>query len=201
MVDLPEVEEDEVVSYELFQLHLSRSDDTSIGLGWNQIPAASGYDLYSACYNTETKKYENIQIKTLNAPTMTAWICEKLKKNTNYKFIVRAYKIKNKKKVYLARSRAALVSTGGGGYSSIQAVTVDKPQVTLGIGRTSVIQATVAAGGQEIRPLYDLRFESTDSEIATVSSNGEITAEKSGTCTVYVFTQHGLYTTVEVTVK
>ena len=201
MVDLPEVEEDELVSYPMFQLHLSRSDDTSIGLGWNQVPSAVGYELYSAYYNTETKKFEDIQVTTLDAPTMTAWICKDLKKNTYYKFIVRAYKIKKKKKVYLARSRAALVSTGESGYSSIQEVTVDKPQVTLRTGRTSVIQATVVAGSREIRPLYDLRFESTDSEIASVSDSGEITAEKRGTCTIYVFTQHGLCATVEVTVK
>ena len=201
MVDLPEVEEDEEVSYPMFQLHLSTSDDTSISLGWNQVPGASGYDLYSAYYNTETKKYEGIQVTTLDAPTMTAWMCTNMKKDTYYKFILRAYMIKNKKKVYLARSRAALVSTGERGYSSIQYVTVDKPQVTLGTGRTSVIQATVIAGSQEIRPRYKLRYESSDSEIATVSDSGEITGEKRGTCTVYVFTQHGLCTTVEVTVK
>lgn len=201
MVDLPVVEEDEEVSYPMFQLHLSTSDDTSISLGWNQVPGASGYDLYSAYYNTETKKYEGIQVTTLDAPTMTAWMCTNLKKDTYYKFILRAYMIKNKKKVYLARSRAALISTGERGYDSIQYVTVEKPQVTLSTGRTSVIQATVIAGAQEIRPFYDLRFESSDSEIATVSDSGEITAEKRGTCTVYVFTQHGLCATVEVTVK
>ena len=75
MVDLPEVEEDEVVSYPTFQLHLSTSGDTSISLGWNQVPGASGYELYSAYYNTKTKKFEDIQITTLDAPTMTAWIC------------------------------------------------------------------------------------------------------------------------------
>ena len=108
---------------------------------------------------------------------------------------------KDGEKIYIARSRSAHVSTGGGGYGFIQDVTVDKPQVTLGTGRTSVIQATVIAGAQEIRPRYALRFESSDSEIATVSDSGEITAVKSGTCTVYVFTQHGLCATVEVTVK
>ena len=98
-------------------------------------------------------------------------------------------------------SRSAHVSTGGGGYGFIQDVTVDKPQVTLGVGKTSVIKATIDTGGQKIRPHYDLRFESDNSAIATVSRSGKITAKKKGTCTIYVYTQNGLYTTVKVTVK
>lgn len=201
MIGLPKAEENEVISYQTLQLHLSRSDDTSVRLGWNQVPGASGYELYGARCNTKTKKYEIMQITTLDAPTMTAWMCENLKENTYYKFIVRAYMKKDGEKVYIARSRSAHVSTGGGGYGFIQDVTVDKPEVTLGVGKTSVIKATIDTAAQKIRSHYDLRFESSDSSVATVSGGGKITAKKKGTCTIYVYTQNGLYTTVKVTVK
>lgn len=201
VIGLPKAEENEEISYRTLQLHLSRSDDTSVRLGWNQVPGASGYELYGARCNTKTKKYEIIQITTLDSPTMTAWMCDNLKKNTYYKFIVRAYMIKDGEKVYIARSRSAHVSTGGGGYGFIRDVIVDKPKVTLGVGKTSVIKATIDTAAQKIRSHYDLRFESSDASIATVSSSGKITAKKKGTCTIYVYTQNGLYTTVKVTVK
>lgn len=201
MVGLPKAEEYEQISYQTLQLHLSRSNDTSVCLGWNQVPGASGYELYGARCNTKTKKYEIIQITTLDAPSMNAWMCENLKENTYYKFIVRAYMKKDGEKIYIARSRSAHVSTGGGGYGFIKDVTVDKPQVTLGVGKTTVVKATIDTAAQKIRSHYDLRFESSDSSIATVSTGGKITAKKNGTCTIYVYTQNGLYTTVKVTVK
>ena len=80
-------------------------------------------------------------------------------------------------------------------------MTVDKPKVTLGVGKTAVIKATIDTAAQKIRSHYDLRFESSDSSVATVSGGGKITAKKKGTCTIYVYTQNGLYTTVKVTVK
>ncbi|MDD7640931.1 MAG: Ig-like domain-containing protein [bacterium] len=201
MIGLPAAEEHEEVSFHTLQLHLSRSNDTSVCLGWNLVPGASGYELYGARCNTKTKKYEVIQITTLDAPSMTAWMCDNLKKNTYYKFIVRAYMMYNGEKIYIARSRSAHVSTGGGGYGFIHDVIVDKSAVTLRVGKTSVIKATMDTAGQKIRAHYDLRFESTDPEVATVNNNGKITAKKKGTCTIYVYTQNGLYTTVKVTVQ
>ena len=108
---------------------------------------------------------------------------------------------KDGEKVYIARSRSAHVSTGGGGYGFIHDVTVDKPEVTLGVGKTSVIKATIDTAEEKIRSHCDLRFESSDSAVAKVSNSGKITAKKKGTCTIYVYTQNGLYTTVKVTVK
>ena len=46
-----------------------------------------------------------------------------------------------------------------------------------------------------------IRFESSDTQIATVSSKGTITAKKKGSCKIYVFTQNGLCKIIKVRVK
>ena len=45
------------------------------------------------------------------------------------------------------------------------------------------------------------RYESTNKNIATVTSKGKIKAKKKGTCYIYIYAQNGCYKKVKVKVK
>jgi uncharacterized protein YjdB len=46
-----------------------------------------------------------------------------------------------------------------------------------------------------------MRYESSNTKIATVSAKGVIKANKAGTCYVYVYAQNGVAKKIKVTVK
>ena len=93
------------------------------------------------------------------------------------------------------------MSTGGGAYGTIEDVTVKKGNVTLAVGKTAVIKATLETSGKKLRLHQSLSYESDKPAVATVDSKGRIRAKKKGSCTIYVYAQNGKYTTVKVTVK
>lgn len=198
---LPALSKGEVQSFQKLNVQMSRSGDNALRLIWNQVPGADGYELYGGRCNTTTRRYETVMFTTLTSPTMTAWMCENLKKNTYYKFVVRAYILQNGTKTYLARSPVTNMSTGGDTYDMIEGVKVEKDNVTLSVGKTAVIKATLETSGKKLRLHQSLNYESDKPAVATVNRKGRIRAKKKGTCTIYVYAQNGKYTTVKVTVK
>lgn len=198
---LSKADSGEITAFCLLQLQPTRTNDTEIRLGWNTFPAADGYDLFGARCNTKTTRYELEQIASLDAPTMTSWMCENLKENTYYKFLVRAYKKVDGKKQYITRSTLIHVPTTGGRYDQIEGVSVKASEVKLSVGKTHAIKASLEVEKQKVRSHTIISYESTDPTVASVDENGRIKAKKKGTCTIYVYAQNGLYTTVQVTVK
>ena len=68
-------------------LKVSSKTKTSVTLKWNKVSNADGYRIYK--YNSSKKKY--VEVKTVKASTLKYTI-KSLKKNTSYKFAVKAYK-------------------------------------------------------------------------------------------------------------
>ncbi len=68
-----------------FSVTIARKD--KLRLNWKQVEGADGYRIYR--YNTTTKKYE--KIKTIGSGDTTTWVNSKLKKNTTYKYKIKAY--------------------------------------------------------------------------------------------------------------
>ncbi|MCI5933989.1 MAG: fibronectin type III domain-containing protein [Lachnospiraceae bacterium] len=198
---LPKADSGEITAFCLLQLQPTRTNDTEIRLGWNPFPVADGYDLFGARCNTKTTRYELEQIASLDAPTMTSWMCENLKENTYYKFLVRAYKKVDGKKQYITRSTLIHVPTTGGRYDQIEGVSVNASEVKLSVGKTHAIKASLEVEKQNVRSHAIISYESADPAVASVDANGRIKAKKKGTCMIYVYAQNGLYTTVQVTVK
>lgn len=198
---LPKADSGEITAFCLLQLQPTRTNDTEIRLGWNTFPAADGYDLFGARCNTTNTRYKLEQIASLDAPTMTSWMCENLKENTYYKFLVRAYKKVDGKKQYITRSTLIHVPTTGGRYDQIEGVSVNASEVKLSVGKTHAIKASLEVEKQKVRSHTIISYESADPAVASVDANGRIKAKKKGTCMIYVYAQNGLYTTVQVTVK
>ena len=105
------------------------------------------------------------------------------------------------KKVWLAKSKVIHVTTKGGKYGNTKAVEVNKGNITLKQGKTFTIKAKQIAGSKPIKKHVVIKYESSNSKIATVNSKGLIRARRKGTCYIYVYAQNGRYKRIKVTVK
>ena len=188
----------ETDDYRTLQLMLTRCDSSTVRFSWNQVSKADGYDLYYARGNSSGTSFRVENSTKLDSPELTAWMYNNLKKNTYYKFVLRAYRMENKKPVYFARSKAVYVYTGD---TFLTDVTVNSAKVELSAGETYNLKPATSTDGNKVTTPYCIACESSDEEVATVTNKGVITAMKSGTCYVYVFTQNGLGVRVKVTVK
>ncbi len=87
-----------------------------------------------------------------------------------------------KKRVKLAGSRTIHGVTLGGSAGNCKRIKINKTRVTLKVKKT-------------------FAYETSNKQVAKVSSTGKIKAVGKGKCKVYVYAQNGKYKTVYVTVK
>mgnify|MGYP000647600969 FL=1 len=132
----------------------------------------------------------------------------KLKKATYYKYIVKAYKMVDGKKVITGTSVAVHSITKDGKYGVAKAVSIIKignkkndTEVTLKKGKTAQITAIEIKKDKKIKHHRNLCYESSDTVVATVTPEGLIQAVGKGTCTIWVYAQNGVYAALTVTVK
>lgn len=201
ILGLPALEGEEQRDFASLKLSMTKTDTDQIRLAWNSVEGADGYELYGARCNTTTKRYKVVQICELGAPTLTSWMCNNLKKNTYYKFIVRAYQNeKDGTKTYLVRSRCIHVPTTGGKYGYISSVQVANQSVSLDAGTSYRIKAQVETSAKKLVTHKRLRYESTNPKVVSVDEDGTIHALKKGKSVVYIYAPNGTYTAVVVKV-
>ena len=174
--------------------------NTSITLKWNSVSTADGYIVYGNKCGT---KYKFKKLTTVKGSSKVTYTHKKLSKGTYYKYIVLAYKNVNGKKVILSKAKTLHVVTGGSKtYANASSVKPAKTSVSVTKGKTYTLKATtVLPKGKKAKVHRSLAFESSNTQIATVTSKGVITGKKAGTCYVYVYAQNGKYYKVKVTVK
>ena len=174
--------------------------NTSITLKWNSVSTADGYIVYGNKCGT---KYKFKKLATVKGSSKVTYTHKSLSKGTYYKYIVLAYKNVNGKKVILSKAKTLHVVTGGSKtYANASSVKPAKTSVSVTKGKTYTLKATtVLPKGKKAKVHRSLAFESSNTQIATVTSKGVITGKKSGTCYVYVYAQNGKYYKVKVTVK
>lgn len=179
---------------------------TSITLEWSKLDGVDGYLVYGNRCNTNTKTYKYQKLATItNGRT---WTHKNLKKGTFYKYIVKAYKIVDGKKVVTDTSVSIHVITQGSKYGIAKSVSVTKignkknvSKITLKKGKTAQITAKEMKKDKKIRHHRKLCYESCNTAIATVTPEGLIQAVGKGTCTIWVYAQNGVYVALTVTVK
>jgi uncharacterized protein YjdB len=95
-----------------------------------------------------------------------------------------------------------------GGYSETRcnpkSVTVKKTRLSLRVGKIAKISAKVKgvkAGKKVLQKVILVRYYSTNSNVATVSSSGKVTGVGIGSCKVWVVANNGVRKGVEVVVK
>lgn len=179
---------------------------TSITLEWSKLDGVDGYLIYGNRCNTSTKTYKYKKLATItNGRT---WTHKNLKKGTFYKYIVKAYRIVDGKKVVTDTSASIHVITQGGKYGIAKSVSVTKignkknvSKITLKKGKTAQITAKEIKKDKKIRHHRNLCYESSNTAVATVTPEGLLQAVGKGTCTIWVYAQNGVYAALTVTVK
>lgn len=184
---------------------MSARGDKNLHIIWSKITGAEGYDIFfTNCGLTTTFK----KVKTIKGNTLFAWSKTGLKKNTSYKVYVRAWAMKDGEKVYVTKSPVVHTYTTNGNkkYTVAKSVTVNKSNVTLDAGKSFTIKANIVKMDKQKKIMCSdhtaqLRYKTSNSKVATVSSSGKITAKGKGSCYVYVYAHNGVMKSVNVTVR
>ena len=181
---------------------------TSVTLQWNIIKDADGYFIYGNRCNTGTKSYKYRKLATITGGDISTWTQKDLKKGTYYKYVVKAYRMVNGKKVVTDTSISVHAVTGGGKYGNAKAVSVTQignkknvSKITLKMGKTAQIKAKEVKKDKKIERHRKLCYESSNTKVATVTPDGLIRATGKGTCTIWVYAQNGVYKALKITVK
>ncbi len=181
---------------------------TSVILQWNIIKDADGYFIYGNRCNTGAKSYKYRKLATITGGDISTWTQKDLKKGTYYKYVVKAYRLVNGKKVVTDTSISVHAVTGGGKYGNAKAVSVTQignkknvSKITLKMGKTAQIQAKEVKKDKKIARHRKLCYESSNTKVATVTPDGLIRATGKGTCTIWVYAQNGVYKALKITVK
>ena len=181
---------------------------TSVTLQWNIIEDADGYFVYGNRCNTGTKSYKYRKLATITGGDISTWTQKDLKKGIYYKYVVKAYRMVNGKKVVTDTSISVHAVTGGGKYGNAKAVSVTQignkknvSKITLKMGKTAQIKAKEVKKDKKIERHRKLCYESSNTKVATVTPDGLIRATGKGTCTIWVYAQNGIYKALKITVK
>ena len=183
------------------QARASQITEKNIKLTWNRVKGADGYEVYGNRCNTKKWIYEYELKKNIKNGDKKAYIDRKCKKGTYFKYIVRAYKIIDGKKVTIAASKTIHVTTKGGKNGNAKSVKVNKNKVTLKAGKTWRIKASEIKESKPLRHHREVSYESSRPQALSVSKKGVIKAKKKGKYTVFAYAQSGVYRKVQITVK
>lgn len=180
----------------------------SLKLSWTNVAVADGYDVFFGRCKKHGKKYVTKYVGSVNAGEELTFTAKNLKKGRNYKAYVKAWIMRDGVKQYITTSPTVHAIAGGSNalFTNPKRVAVKKKAVTLSVGKTSKIRASVIKlrkGKRLISKSHapKLRYMSTNTAVATVTSKGKIKAVGSGTCTVYAYAANGVWKTIKVTVN
>ena len=188
-------------SYSRLRLRIPTSTKTTNVLKWTKQTGADGYVIYSNHCNTGEKKYKMVQRVVIKDGSTTTWVDKNLDGGTYYKYYIKAFKLVNGKKVWLAKSKVVHSTTTGGKYGNAKTVKVNKTALSLTKGKTFTIKAEQVVKDLPIKKHTDIKYESSNTKVASVTGKGVIKAKKKGTCYIYVYAQNGMYRRMKVTVK
>ena len=189
---------------------LKATVSASIKVTWGQVPTADGYDIFvSKCKGTSLNSMKN-PTKTVKGNTRFSASVSKIsgKKVSNtgdYKLMVKAYRNINGSKVYIGNSyQLHVVGSKNKKYTNPKSVSLNNKNIILTEKSTCKLNATVNKVNKNkklLNHVSKVRYWSTNTKVAKVSSTGVVTAKKSGTCNIYMISENGAKTKVKITVK
>ena len=183
------------------QAKASQITEKNIKLAWNRVKGADGYEVYGNRCNTKKWIYEYKLKKDIKNGNKKSYIDRKCKKGTYYKYMVRAYKVIDGKKVTIAVSKTIHVTTKGGKNGNAKSVKLNKNKVTLKAGKTWRIKAKEIKESKPLRHHREVSYESSRPKALSVSKKGVIKAKKKGKYTVFAYAQSGVYKKVKISVR
>lgn len=174
------------------QVKKSGVKKNSLKVSWSKVKNAKGYIVFGNKCGSKYKK-----LKTVKGTSFTQ---KKLKKGTYYKYLIMAYDKNNK---IISTSKTIHVATKGGTVGNYKKVKLNKTSRTIKKGKTFKLKATCVKQSKKltVKNHRKVKYESTNTKIATVTSGGKIKAKKKGKCYVYAYAQNGVYKRIKITVK
>lgn len=186
-------------SFTKLKFRSDKQTKTTVTLRWTKKSNAVGYVIYGNKCGSKAKPKKIKTVKNKN----TVKISE-LRKGTYYKFILVAI---DKKGKVVATSKMIHVATKSGKAGNYKSVKISKSVVSkakkLNKGKKLKLKAKPVRQdkNKKVKKHSGLRYASTSTKIATVSSKGVITAKKKGTCYIYAYAQNGVYKRIKVIVR
>ncbi len=182
----------------------TKTTKKAITLKWKKVSGATKYVVYANVCGTKNKFKKLTTVSSAKtALKVTKVAGKKLKSGTYYKFLIVAVNSKGK---VISTSSTVHAATKGGKYTNVKAITTaaKNSKVTLAkAGKKFSLKAKTTLENKKLKLSTHraLRYESSNTKVATVNSKGVITAKKKGTCYIYVYAQNGVYKKIKVTVK
>lgn len=188
-------QKENITSVQIMTLKAAGGKKT-ISLKWSKVSGADGYLIYGAKCGNKLQLIKTVGKNTINYKQ------KKLKNGTYYKYYVTAYKNIAGKKVTIGKSVSVQAATDGKGYGYARKITVKKSSFIIKKGKTATILATVTNTNSKVKKhTAQVRYISTNPNVATVTAKGKIKAKSKGSCYIYCYAMNGLTRKVKVRVK
>lgn len=179
-----------------------------IQLTWKAVKGAQGYDVYAApCNRKKLTVVKTISGAKKNATVLSKYKGKSLNRKQSYRVRVKAYRIVNGKKQYIATGLTLhIAGPKNKTYTNVKKIQCKKTEYTLKKGKTAKITTKLILQDNKKKLLSKghgakLRYSSTNKAVAVVTAKGTIRAKKKGTCYIYVTALNGVNKRVKVTVK
>ena len=185
------------------KLKSTKQTKKSVTVTWTKAKGAVKYVVYGNKCGKSNRMKKLATVKT-NKKKFTKVAGKKVKKGTYYKFIVVALDKNNK---VVSTSKVIHAATAGGKVGNHKGVTVKKTVVNkakkLKKGKTLKLNAKAVAKSKKlkVKKHVAMRYESSNTKIATVNKKGVVKGVKKGSCYVYAYAQNGVSKKIKVTVK
>ncbi len=171
-------------NYCLLQARLAKSTKSTIRLKWRSVGGSSRYVVYGArC---------GYGYKQLASTTSTTAMIYSLEKGRYYKFVVAAVRSDNS---IITTSKTVHACTAGGRYCNTGKVKFTKGGSSrkLSVGKSFKLKAkyTKASSKRKLKSYRKMRYESSNTDVATVTGSGKVKAVGKGTCYIFAFAQDG----------
>ena len=184
------------------KLKSTKQGKNNIVVKWAKVSGAKKYVLYGNACGTKykMKKLTSVAKNSFNVKKIT----KKLKKKTYHKFIVVAL---DKNNNVISTSKVIHVATKGSKKKANPTnVTVTKKVVNkakkMKVGKTLALKAKVGKKkNTKVKTHVKIRYESSNTKIATVSNAGKVKAKAKGKCKIYAYAQNGIVKNINITVK
>ena len=176
----------------------TKKDNRHIQLQWTKYRHADGYVIY---YRSSTAGKWS-RLKTLNADS-TSLTTKKLSATKEFKFLIKAYKDNGGGRAYIAFSPVVCEAMGTSRTNAEQ-LSVNDTSISLTPGSVFLINASISeTEGSKNASAKDskLRYFSSNSEVASVSSSGRILGVNPGKCSIYVVANNGVWKKINIIVK
>ncbi len=186
-------------SYNPLKLKSTKQTNGSVKLSYSKVSGAVKYVILG---NTCGGKYKVIKTTSKTSLTIKKLAGKAIKKGTYYKFLVLAVDSDGN---VISTSKTIHAATKGGKVGNTKKITIknlSSLKKAMSVGATKTVNAKlVNPTGVTVKKHTRIRYESSDTSVATVNSKGKITAKGKGACYIYVYAQNGVTTKVKITVE